>query len=54
VVPVEEAATLAGQVMAGPEGIGSGLVGVLGDESPPPQPAITSITGKRASRGVIS
>jgi hypothetical protein len=40
--------------MVGAEGIGSGLVGVSGEESPPPQPATTSNTGKSASRGVIS
>jgi len=48
------AVRFAGHAMVGPEGTGSGLVGVFGDESPPPQPAITSNTGKSASRRVIS
>jgi hypothetical protein len=53
VVVVVVAATLAGHVMEGPVGIGSGLVGVSDVESPPPQPAMTSNTGKTASRNLM-
>jgi hypothetical protein len=52
VVVVVVAATLAGQVMVGPVGMGSGLVGVSEEESPP-QPAMTSSTGKTASRNLM-
>jgi hypothetical protein len=53
VVVVVVAARLAGQVMAGPVGMGSGRVGVSDEESPPPQPAMTSNTGKTASRNLM-
>ena len=52
-VVVVVAATLAGQVMVGPVGMGSGLVGVSDEESPPPQAAMTSNTGKTASRNIM-
>jgi hypothetical protein len=53
-VPVVVAETLAGHAIVGPEGAGSGWVGELGDESPPPHPTASSNTGSNANRAFIN